>query len=208
LEAARSDLGTLAARCLRVSALLRLQQNTILSIAILSALQIHMGLLDTGARSFLRLHSFTHCCVLERVCWLLQILLFLLTDNLQGVWKLAIRKNIETAAHLLFSVLVRDATESHVVETLHLSETLLSGCDLNLLTSFIALLFVLFSNVLFIQALLIFHNHVDWVVHQAVATLAENMTKLTFELRWAAFCSSPGREPWPQQLASRRKPVP
>ena len=69
-----------------MGALLRLQQNTILSVAVLSALQIHVRLLHAGTRGFLRLHGFAHRRVFERVHGLLQILLFLLTDNLQGVW--------------------------------------------------------------------------------------------------------------------------
>jgi hypothetical protein len=72
---------------------------------------------------------------------------------------------------LLLSVFVGNAAEGHFVESLHFGKALFSGCNLDLLPHFVALLLVPFPNVLFVEALLIFDHHVDRVVHEAVTKL-------------------------------------
>lgn len=65
-------------------------------------------------------------------------------------------------------MLVRDASQCHLVATVLFSEALLSGHDLDLLASFVPFLLILIPEVLLIKTLLIFNLHVDWVVHQTI----------------------------------------
>jgi hypothetical protein len=92
------------------------------------------------------------------------------------------------------------ASQRHLVETILLSEALLSGHDLDLLANFVALLLIFVSDILLIEALLIFDLHIDRVVHQTVTTMELIFYKLTFELRSAAFCSNQVHGLWPSFL--------
>lgn len=94
-----------------------------------------------------------------------------------------VSEDVKVASDHLLSVLMALASQRHLVETILLSEALLSCHDLYLLANFVALLLIFVPDILLIEALLIFNLHIDRVVHQTVTIRKLELLKLTFELR-------------------------
>ena len=78
---------------------------------------------------------------------------------------MTIRQNVESALDLLLCVLVRDATQGHVLLAIQLCERLLAGDILSLVSNLVALLLVSVSLVFLNESLLVFNFHVHGVVH-------------------------------------------
>jgi hypothetical protein len=60
---------------------------------------------------------------------------------------------------------VADATERHLINTVLLSETILSCNSFELLPNLVPFLFVFIPDIFLDESLLILNNHVNWIVH-------------------------------------------
>jgi len=92
----------------------------------------------------------------------------LVTDDGQAIVELAISQDIKAALHLLLSVFVADAAESHLIVAVLLGKAFLAHLDLNLLAYFVSLLFVLVAHILVNETLWVLDLHIYWVVHETI----------------------------------------
>ena len=77
-------------------------------------------------------------------------------------------QNVETAVELFLDAHVRHLLERHVIESLVFCQALILNCLLDDVFSLVALLFVLFAQILLFESILIFDCHADGVVHHAL----------------------------------------
>ena len=94
----------------------------------------------------------------------------MVTDDGQAIVELAIGQDIKAALHLLLSVFVADAAESHLIVAVLLGKAFLAHLDLNLLAYFVSLLFVLVAHILVNETLWVLDLHIYWVVHETITT--------------------------------------
>jgi hypothetical protein len=105
--------------------------------------------------------------ITPRLLWFLQVRLLFVLDNRESSCELAASQNVEATLHFFLCVLVRDATERHLVEALLLSVALLASIVFKLVLGLVPNLLGLVSSILFNQSLFVIHLHVDWVVHKS-----------------------------------------
>jgi len=87
-------------------------------------------------------------------------------DNVQAAGEVSSSQNIEATLDLFFGMLVRNAAERHMVETLLFREAFLASMVFKLVFCLVPDLFSFVSCVFLNQSLLVVHLHVNWVVHQ------------------------------------------
>jgi len=80
-----------------------------------------------------------------------------------------VRQNVKASRQLFSIAHVRDFVQRHIVKAVLLCKAFLTSELLSIVPDFVPLLFVLLSQVFLHQSILIFHLHVYWVVHQAIA---------------------------------------
>jgi len=143
---------------------------------------------------FLRLglsRSVSLLYVVPGLLWFLKVRLLLALDNVQAAGEVSSSQNIEATLDLFFGVLVRNAAERHMLETLLFREAFLASMVFKLVFCLVPDLFSFVSCVFLNQSLLVVHLHVYWVVHQTFPNqLLRSISKLTSKQSKAAFCSS------------------
>ena len=177
LEASTADLRALGARSLalmaRGSSSILSETDTACPISEVGARKLNLWCRCAGLASWLRrvgtLGLSQGCDVAPSLSRLLKVFLLVALDHVERVEHLTVCEDVVAAVDLFLGVLVADPAQGHLVDSLLLSEALLSGDLLELLAHFVSLLFVPLTSVSFIEALLVLHDHVDRVVHQTVA---------------------------------------
>ena len=113
-------------------------------------------------------------------------------DLCEPTTQLVVREDVKASIQLFSDSLSRHLGQTHFVIALLLSNLLLSRDVLCDIAHLVASLFVFLAQVFLLETFLVLDNHVDRIVHHALAAQEVMVTRrskkeLTFRRRWAVF---------------------